>query len=84
MCVLVKTAKLYADLAHTSSNRSCGCKWTAGEGDPFRRRRQGRPRDGSPQCRRFLDRGRFGQACRRGMTVALRPSALPMDHAARP
>ena len=29
MSVLVKTATLYADLAHTSSNRSCGCKWTS-------------------------------------------------------
>ena len=29
MSVLVKTATLYADLARTSSNRSCGCKWTS-------------------------------------------------------
>ena len=29
MSVVVKTATLYADLAHTSSNRSCGCKWTS-------------------------------------------------------
>jgi hypothetical protein len=29
MFVLVKTATLYADLAHTSLKRSCGCKWTS-------------------------------------------------------
>jgi hypothetical protein len=29
MSVLVKTATLYADLAHTPSSRSCGCKWTS-------------------------------------------------------
>ena len=26
---VIKIATLYADLAHTSSNRSCGCKWTS-------------------------------------------------------
>ena len=29
MCVLVKAATLYADLTHTSSSRSCGCRWTS-------------------------------------------------------
>jgi len=29
MCVIVKAATLYADLARTSSNRSSGCKWTS-------------------------------------------------------
>jgi hypothetical protein len=29
MSVLVKTATLYADLAHTSPSRSCGCRWTS-------------------------------------------------------